>query len=326
LPQDPTSRVEISDGLPPFPKHFDGKRFFNPDAPQVRGFLDTLRWKLTSHREPSPRFLEDVEQTKPPAGVDGDELRITLVNHATVLLQQRDSNILTDPVWSERASPLSWAGPRRRRKPGVRWDDLPQIDIVLLSHNHYDHLDIAALRRLAERGQSRFIAPIGVGRLLRSQGIGPFAELDWGQSIAVDQATIHCVAALHFSARGMFDRNKTLWCGYIVEAEHGLIYFAGDTAFGDHFAAIRKRYGPPRVALLPIGAYEPRWFMSSVHMDAEEAIRAHRLLGAGTSIAIHHGTFQLTDESIDTPARRLRECVGTESFVTLKNGQSLTLA
>jgi len=318
--------VEISDDLPPFLTHFDGKRFFNPNAPQVRGFLDVLRWKLTTRPEPSPLFVEDVEEAIPPAGVESDELRITLINHATVLLQQRGSNILTDPVWSERVSPLRWVGPRRRRKPGVRWDDVPRIDLVLLSHNHYDHLDIVALRSLAQRGQSQFIVPIGVGRFFRSHSIGPFVELDWGQTLKVDQTTIHCVPALHFSARGVFDRNRTLWCGYVVEAANGSVYFAGDTAFGDHFTRIRDWCGSPRIALLPIGAYEPRWFMAPVHMAPEDAIKAHRLLGAQTSIAIHHGTFQLTDESIDTPARRLRECAGNESFVVLKNGQSMTFA
>jgi L-ascorbate metabolism protein UlaG (beta-lactamase superfamily) len=326
LPENERSAAENLGGLPLFAKHFDGKRFFNPDAPQARGVLDALRWKLTSRAEASPRFVADVEQTKPPDCVDGDELRVTLINHSTVLLQQRGSNILTDPVWSERASPLSWAGPRRRRLPGVRWDDLPRIDIVLLSHNHYDHLDIAVLHRLADRGQSRFFAPIGVGKLLRSHGIGPFTELDWGQSLTLDQTTIHSVPALHFSARGVFDRNKTLWCGYLAEAANGIVYFAGDTAFGSHFASIRARFGAPRVALLPIGAYEPRWFMSPVHMAPEDAINAHRILGAHTSIAIHHGTFQLTDESIDTPQRRLRECAGHESFVILRNGQSMTFA
>ena len=151
----------LDDGTPLFPKHFDGKRFFNPDAPQVRGFLDALRWKLTSRPEPSPRFVADVEQTKPPAGVDGGELRITLINHATVLIQQSGSNILTDPVWSKRASPLTWIGPRRRRMPGVRFEDLTRIDTVLLSHNHYDHLDLAALRLLAERGRSNSLFPSG---------------------------------------------------------------------------------------------------------------------------------------------------------------------
>jgi L-ascorbate metabolism protein UlaG (beta-lactamase superfamily) len=310
----------------PFPRHFDGKRFFNPDAPQAPGFLDALRWKLTSRPERCPGFVSDVELTKPPSAVDSDQLRVTLINHATVLLQQSGSHILTDPVWSERASPLTWAGPRRRRSPGVRWEDLPRIDTVLLSHNHYDHLDLAALRRLANGGQSQFIAPAGVGRLLRSERIGPVHELDWGESLPIAGGVIHSVPALHFSARGIFDRNRTLWRGYVIEATNRMVYFAGDTAFGSHFAQIRERFGAPLLALLPIGAYEPRWFMSSVHMGPEDAVKAHRILGAETSIAIHHGTFQLADEGLDTPKRRLGECAPGNSFVALDNGQSVTLA
>jgi L-ascorbate metabolism protein UlaG (beta-lactamase superfamily) len=315
----------LDDGTPTFPKHFDGKRFFNPSAPQVRGFLDLLRWKLSSRPERSPRFVDDVTQTKPPAGVDRGELRITLINHATVLVQQSGSNILTDPVWSKRASPLTWVGPPRRRIPGVRFTDLPRIDTVLLSHNHYDHLDLAALRQLAERGHSQFVVPLGVGGLLRSQGIGPVSELDWGGSLRLGVTTIHCVPALHFSARAILDRNRTLWCGYMIEAADRFVYFAGDTAFGDHFARIRERFGVPRLALLPIGAYEPHWFMSPVHMSPDDAVRAHHILGAQTSIAIHHGTFQLTDESLDTPRQALRECA-PDSFLVLHNGRSLTLA
>jgi L-ascorbate metabolism protein UlaG (beta-lactamase superfamily) len=318
--------VQHGDGAPPFSKHFDGKLFFNPDAPQVRGVLDLLRWKLTSRREPSARFVQDVEPSKPPSGVEGDELRVTLINHATLLLQQRGCHILTDPIWSERASPLTFIGPRRHRKPGVRWEDLPHIDAVLLSHNHYDHLDLATLRRLADRGRSQFIVPAGVARLLRSQSIGPVHELDWGESLLLGQTTVHCVPALHFSARGIFDRNRTLWCGYMIEAADRIVYFAGDTAFGEHFARIRQRFGAPRLALLPIGAYEPRWFMSSVHMAPEDAVRAHHILGAETSIAIHHGTFQLTDEGLDTPKKRLNECTPGDSFLVLANGQSVTLA
>src|SRR5262249_55356855 len=146
------------------------------------------------------------------------------------------------------------------------------------------------------RGRLEFIVPRGLARLLHSHGIGPVHELDWGECAAAGGAAIHAVPALHFSARGLFDRNRTLWCGYVIEAPGCIVYFAGDTAFGDHFAAIRERFGPPRVALLPIGAYEPRWFMSPVHMDPEEAVQAHEILRARTSIAIHHGTFQLGDE------------------------------
>jgi L-ascorbate metabolism protein UlaG (beta-lactamase superfamily) len=316
----------VAAAQPPFPKHFDGKRFFNPDAPQARGFLDVLRWTLTRRQERSPRFMEDVEQSKPPACVDGSDLRVTMINHSTLLLQQHGSHILTDPIWSERATPLSPIGPRRRRKPGVRWEDLPCIDTVLLSHNHYDHLDLATLRRLADRGTSQFVVAAGVARLLRSEHIGTVYELDWGESLQLAQTTIHSVPALHFSARGVFDRNRTLWCGYMIECRERLVYFAGDTAFGDHFAQIRARFGAPRLALLPIGAYEPRWFMSPVHMAPDEAVRAHAILGARTSIAIHHGTFQLADEGIDTPKRLLRECAPADSFLVLDNGQSVTLA
>jgi L-ascorbate metabolism protein UlaG (beta-lactamase superfamily) len=304
-----------------FPKHFDGKRFYNPDAPQVRGFLDVLRWKLTSRPEPWPNFVADVEPSTPPARVVGSELRATLVNHSTVLLQQRGSNILTDPIWSERASPLSWMGPRRHRKPGISWEDLPPIDLVLLSHNHYDHLDLPALRQLAARGDSTFVVPVGVGRLLRSENIGPVHELDWGKACSFPNFTIHSVPAMHFSGRGIFDGNKTLWCGYMIECPERLVYFAGDTAFGTHFAQIREKFGSPHIALLPIGAYEPRWFMSPVHMAPDEAAKAHGILGAKTSIAIHHGTFQLTDEGIDTPPKQLRDYAHDDSFLVLKNGQ-----
>jgi L-ascorbate metabolism protein UlaG (beta-lactamase superfamily) len=307
-----------------FPKHFDGKRFYNPDAPQARGFPEVLRWKLTSRPEASPRFISDVTTSIPPRRVEGSGLRITLVNHSTVLLQSGGYNILTDPIWSERASPFSWAGPHRRRKPGVAWDDLPSIDIVLLSHNHYDHLDLPTLRRLGAREDSKFIVPIGVGRLLRSKNIGPVHELDWGDALSLTGVTIHCVPALHFSSRGIYDRNKTLWCGYVIECGERMIYFAGDTAFGPHFASIREKFGSPHLALLPIGAYAPRWFMSPIHMAPDEAVRAHEILNAGTSVAIHHGTFQLADEGLDAPKKEL---IGrAQSFLVLRNGEFAEIA
>jgi L-ascorbate metabolism protein UlaG (beta-lactamase superfamily) len=307
----------------PFPAHFDGKRYYNPDAPQASGFLDVLRWKLTSRPEPSPDFSADVEPSKPPHRVETGRLRVTMVNHSTVLIQQSGLNILTDPIWSKRPSPVSWVGPRRRRDPGVSWEDLPEIDIVLLSHNHYDHLDLPTLRRLAARGRATYVVPAGVARLLRPASIGPVHELDWGESAPLTGCTIHAVPAFHFSSRGLFDRNRTLWCGYWIESAERRIYFAGDTAFGPHFAQIRDRFGSPDLALLPIGAYLPRWFMSPVHMGPEGAVRAHDALGCPASIAIHHGTFQLADESIDAPKARLAACAGERRFVAINNGQLL---
>jgi L-ascorbate metabolism protein UlaG (beta-lactamase superfamily) len=309
-----------------FPKHFDGRRFYNPDAPQARGFLDVFRWKLSSRPEPSQEFISDVEQSTPPRRVEKDELRITIVNHSTALIQQRAANILTDPIWSDRASPVSWLGPKRHRKPGVRIDDLPDIDVVLISHNHYDHLDLRTLRQLTARGHSRFIAAAGLARLLRSENIEPVYEMDWGESVTTSGISIHCVPALHFSARGIFDRNQTLWCGYAIEFPKRLVYFAGDTAFGSHFAQIREKFGSPHIALLPIGAYEPRWFMSPVHMAPEDAVRAHEVLGAKTSIAIHHGTFQLANDGIDTPTKELMAHRRDDSFLILKNGQFAEIA
>jgi L-ascorbate metabolism protein UlaG (beta-lactamase superfamily) len=305
---------------PIFPAHFDGTRFYNPGARQLSGLLGVLRWKLTSRPERSPRFLADVVPTVPPPRVD-EALRITMVNHSTVLVQQHGLNLLTDPIWSERTSPVSWAGPRRKRAPGIAWDDLPPIDIVLISHNHYDHLDLPTLRRLAARGDSTYVVPAGVARLFRAEKLAPVVELDWGESAEVKGCTIHCVPARHFSSRSPFDRNKALWCGYMIESRGRLVYFAGDTGFGPHFQQIRERFAPPHAALLPIGAYEPRWFMSPVHMSPDEALRAHEILEARTSIAIHHGTFQLADEGLDAAPERLRECGADASFVVLNNGQ-----
>jgi len=302
-------------------EHCDGKRFYNPNGRQAPGLLDALRWKLTSRAERSPAFISDVEQSVPPRAVEGSAVRATLVNHSTVLLQQRGCTILTDPIWSERTSPLSWIGPRRRRQPGVSFDHLPPIDAVLISHNHYDHLDLPTLHRLAGRGTSAFVVPARGARLLRSENIGTVHELDWGESLPLPGFTVHCVPAFHFSSRGIFDRNKTLWCGYVIECQERLVYFAGDTGFGEHFAQIRENFGAPRLALLPIGAYEPRWFMAPIHMAPEDAIRAHEILAAKTSIAIHHGTFQLADDGIDTPKKRLSACARPESILILNNGQ-----
>jgi L-ascorbate metabolism protein UlaG (beta-lactamase superfamily) len=317
----------MSDAKPtPFPAHFDGERFYNPGAPAARGLFDVLRWKLTSRADRSPRFISDVVPSTPPSRVEGSELRVTLINHSTVLLQHGGWNVLTDPIWSQRASPITWAGPHRRRAPGVRLDDLPRLDAVLLSHNHYDHLDLATLRWLTHHRAPTFVAPTGVGQLLRSASVGPFHELDWGDTQTVGSVSVSSVPAFHFSARGLRDRNKTLWCGYTIQADRGVVYFAGDTGFGTHFGQIRDRFGAPRLALLPIGAYAPRWFMAPVHMAPDEAIRAHDILGAQTTIATHYGTFQLADDGLDQPPRVLAALAPPAAFRLLKNGESMVVA
>ncbi len=255
---------------------------------------------------------------------------VTFVGHATFLIQVAATNLLIDPVYSERASPVSFAGPRRVRAPGVRFDDLPAISLVLLSHNHYDHCDLATLRALDRRFQPRLVAPIGNGRLLRSVGIRQVEEIDWWQRASGAPLPVTLTPAQHFSARGMLDRNRALWGGFLIEAGGRRILFAGDSGYGPHFREIAARLGPIDLALLPIGAYEPRWFMKDIHMNPAEAVQAHLDLGARQSIAMHFGTFQLTPEGIDEPVRELAKAVRergvpVEQFRTVDVGESVAV-
>jgi L-ascorbate metabolism protein UlaG (beta-lactamase superfamily) len=287
--------------------HFDGERFHNLQ-PVEQPRAGVIRWMLTRQRGPWREEPGSMPGPPPPRRVGPGELRVTFVNHATVLVQMDGFNVLTDPIWSERCSPFSWAGPRRSRPPGVRWEDLPPIDAVLISHNHYDHLDVATLQRLAQDHRPRIYAALGNGPLLRSRGIPVTAELDWWQSVDLAPGlTLTGVPAQHFSNRTLTDRNRALWTGFVIQGRAGPVYFAGDTALGPHFEQIRNRFGAVRLALLPIGAYRPEWFMSPVHMSPSDAIKAHQLVGAATSVAIHFGTFQLGDDGIDEPVQRLQQ-------------------
>jgi L-ascorbate metabolism protein UlaG (beta-lactamase superfamily) len=285
--------------------HFDGRRFRNETQTEHAGFGDFVRWMRT--RQPGPwRKWEGVPPApSPPRRVGRGEMRVTFVNHATVLVQMDGVNILTDPIWSERCSPVSFAGPRRVHPPGLRFEQLPPIDVVLVSHNHYDHLDLPTLERLAAEHRPRIFVPVGNRVILDRAKIRNVEELDWWQSIEVrDGIRVAAVPTQHFSGRGLFDRDRALWAGFVVTGPAGAMYFAGDTGFGPHFGQIRARYGPPRLAMLPIGAYRPEWFMSRVHMSPEEALRAHQILGAEASVAIHFGTFRLADDGQDeAPAR-----------------------
>ena len=287
------------------PSNFDGVRFRNL-VPRRHGLLAALRWMLSRHR--GPWHSHPNAQPGPPPPRNSERLRITFVNHATFLLQLNGINILTDPMWSERASPVDWAGPRRFRPPGIRFEDLPPIDLVLLSHDHYDHMDLPTLRRLYRQHGPTVYAGLRNAALLERHGLGNVVELDWWQeTTARRDLWITAVPAQHFSSRALFDRDRRLWCGFVVQTQDTCIYFAGDTGAGPHFAQIARKFPQIDVALLPFGAYRPQWFMGEVHMSPAEAVEAHLTLGARLSIASHFGTFALADDGEEEPVQSLQQ-------------------
>jgi L-ascorbate metabolism protein UlaG (beta-lactamase superfamily) len=307
--------------------HFDGRHFFNPAAAQPQSFAAVPRM-LREPRAPWPRQVEVAPRQ--PAALDGAAAAITFVGHSTFLIQTPAGNILTDPMYSERAGPFNIVGPRRARRPAVAFDDLPPIALVLLSHNHYDHCDLPTLRRIARRDQPLAVTPLGNGRLLASAGFRRVEELDWWDNASTSPLPITLTPARHFSARTPFDRNRALWGGFVVRVGQARCYFAGDSAYGPFFVDIARRLGPIDLALLPIGAYEPRWFMQAVHMNPAEAVRAHLDLQSAQSIGMHFGTFQLTSEAIDEPLRALDAArrangVPDAQFGTLDFGESMRL-
>ncbi len=291
----------------PFPvsDHCDGRRFFNPGVDTDRSLADLWRWRRTGRRVPWPDHVPVVAAPPPSPEAGPGEVLLTPVGHSTVLVQVEGCNILTDPIWSDRASPLRFVGPRRVRAPGVAFEDLPRIDLVLLSHNHYDHLDVATLKRLAAHSAPRIVTGLGNARILARHGLKEVVELDWWQCCTpLRGVDVTYLPARHWSSRTGLDRRRALWGGHAVQAGGVCVVFAGDSGYGPHFAAIGRVFRPD-VALLPIGAYEPRWFMQAQHMDPADAVAAHRDLGADLSLALHWGTFQLTDEAIDAPREAL---------------------
>jgi L-ascorbate metabolism protein UlaG (beta-lactamase superfamily) len=308
--------------------HFDGRRFFNPNGANGQPVWMIPRMLLTP-RTPWPSHVP-VEPRRPPQ-VGPDDVVVTFVGYSTFLIQVGVTSVLTDPVYAERASPVAFAGPRRVRPPGVRFDDLPSISLVLLSHNHYDHCDLGTLRALDRRFAPRLVTPIGNGPLLRSARIRHVEELDWWQSASTAPLPITLTPAQHFSSRNPFDRNRALWGGFLIEARGRRILFAGDTGYGPHFREIAARLGPIDLALLPIGAYEPRWFMKDIHTNPAEAVQAHVDLAARQSIGMHFGTFPLTPEAIDAPVRELAKAlrergVPADRFRTIEVAESVTCA
>jgi L-ascorbate metabolism protein UlaG (beta-lactamase superfamily) len=289
----------------PVSDHFDGQRFY-PPLKYERGAGDLLKWQAERERGEWHDVPDASPGPRPPARVGIGQLRVTWVGHATMLLQVDGMNILTDPIWSQRCSPLSTVGPARVRPPGIRFEDLPVIDAVLLSHDHYDHMDVPTLRRLQRAfPNARMFAGLGNAAYLRTQGVYHVYDMDWWQEVRYGHATFTGVPAQHFSGRGACDSNGRLFMGFVVRGPAGSVYFAGDTGYGPHFAEIRKRLGPMRLALLPVGAYKPEWFMSPIHMGPEQALEAARELEAQDAVAMHFGTFQLADEGQDEPARLL---------------------
>jgi L-ascorbate metabolism protein UlaG (beta-lactamase superfamily) len=306
--------------------HFNGKTFFNPGEASGRGLLDLLRWKLTSKAVPWPKAVKVVAQPLPPAP-EADGVVATWVGHATFILRTATATILTDPVFSDVAGPLPWLGPRRVAPPGVEFDSIPRVDLALLSHDHYDHCDMPTLRCLARRDDPVVVAPLGHRSLLEGAGLRRVVELDWWESRACLHGTdVTLLPARHWSRRRPFGTNKRLWGGFMIQAGGRRIYFAGDSGYEDGlFAEIGRRCGAPDLALIPIGAYEPRWFMKDAHMNPAEAVRAHRELGARRSIGMHWGTFQLTDEGFDEPVRALEAARGeSDAFAVLAPGASLS--
>jgi len=309
--------------------HFDGERFFDPDGVPPKSLADVLRWQFGGNRQRAawPEWAPSPHADTPPERVDGEKVRLSFVGHASWLIQTSGLNILIDPVWSQRASPFSFAGPKRHNDPGISFDALPKVDVVLVSHGHYDHLDVATLARLAAKFSPRVITPLGNDVTMRSAiKADPF---DWRDRVELGNGVaVTLVPTRHWSARGLFDRNKALWASFVLETPAGKIYIVCDSGYGEgkHFHRVAEAHGPLRLAILPIGAYEPRWFMRDQHMNPSDAVQALQDCGAQAALAHHHGTFQLTDEAIDGPAIGLGEAldeakIPRERFAVLKPGQ-----
>jgi L-ascorbate metabolism protein UlaG (beta-lactamase superfamily) len=257
--------------------------------------------------------------------------RVTWLGHSTVLLQLDGQHLLTDPHLSERVSPVSFLGPRRKGPLVATPEDLPRIDVVLISHSHYDHLDAETIDRIARRGATQFVVPLGLGEWFRDRGIDRVIELDWWQQREVGGFRIHSVPVQHWSRRGLFDRNRSLWSGWIAERGGFRFFHPGDTGYSPDFKQIGARFAPVDLAALPIGAYEPSWFMRLYHIDPDEAVAVHCDVGARQSMAVHWGTFDLTDEPLDEPPRRLAEALRRrgmpgERFWVPQHGASMELA
>lgn len=300
----------------PVSENFDGVRFRSPGQPLPdRSLRDVLKWQRSGQRAVWPKTVS-VSPDRPPESSSAP--RVTMVGHATVLIQIAGLNILTDPVWSDRASPVQFAGPRRVTAPGIAFDDLPPIHVVLISHNHYDHLDTRTLQRLHARHRPKMVMPLGNDATVRGKiSDAVIATGDWHQRVRLpNDVDVTLTPSHHWSSRGIRDRRMALWSGFWLHSAQGNIWFAGDTGYGDGaiFHDMRARYGAPDIALIPIGAYEPRWFMSDQHVAPEESVQIFKDIGAQQALGFHWGTFQLTDEPREEPKTLLRHVLTSEGI------------
>ncbi|MGD2113369.1 MAG: MBL fold metallo-hydrolase [Gammaproteobacteria bacterium] len=315
--------------------HHTGNGFTNPQERNSTGLLDFLKWRWQRlFRDIPAHGTYDFPRAQPDIDFLRDNRSITTatwIGHATLLVQMDGFNILTDPHFSERASPVQWAGPRRVVAPGIRLEELPAIDYVVISHDHYDALDADSIRGLFERPggeQTTFVVPLQLGGWLRERGITRVVELDWWESHQQAGIRLTAVPSQHWSKRTPFSTNTTLWAGWAIRSPSFSFYFCGDTGYYQPmFREIGDRLGPFDLAAIPIGAYAPRWFMQGKHLDPEEAVRVHQDVRARKSIGIHWGTFILSDEPLDEPPQRLRQALrdsgmAAEEFLVLRPGET----
>ncbi|MBC8130872.1 MAG: MBL fold metallo-hydrolase [Rhizobiaceae bacterium] len=292
----------------PVTDHFDGLRFFNPGGEMPASLRAIWEWRRSGNRQAWPEaFPSPLPLDVPPPSVTGDAARMVAVGHASFLLQTGGLNLLLDPVWSDRCAPP--LGPRRYNPPGIRFEDLPEIHVVCVSHSHYDHMDRPTLERLHDVHRPRFVAPLGCDALIRRwRRRADVSAHDWHERVVLNDAVaVTLDPTHHWSARGVFDRRMTLWASFAFETPAGLVYVIGDTGFheGINYRAARGTFGAPKLAVLPMGAYDPRSVMRPQHQDPDEAVRGARFLGAEMVLGSHWGTFQLTDEAVEDPLLRL---------------------
>lgn len=315
----------------PITDHFDGVHFFNRKDKHVTSFSDFLKWRVLEKKEVWPdNYPSPYSKVSPDPSLPHDEITVTMVGHATLLIQMVGLNILTDPVYSERVSPIDYVGPKRHNSPGIQFEALPKIDVILITHNHYDHLDLETLNKLVSRDSPKIYTPLGNDTIIKKAiGTSDIQSGDWGDEFKFNaDLKVHFEPCQHWSARGVNDRRMALWAGFVLESDNHKVYHIGDTGFGngENYRDVAKKHGVVDVAILPIGAYEPRWFMKSSHQNPQEALTGLQLCKARYGLGHHWGTFQLTNEAVDAPKQALdaalkQQALDQDRFIALRPGQ-----